>query len=357
MTEELDQDELKRLGFAVWSYKMGEQVSLMIHLGDRLGIYRHMQGAGPMTTGEVAAGTELDERLVREWLLGQAAAKLVDRHEDGRFELTPVQAAFLADEESSLSFAAGAFRGGTDPAHLDALVASFETGLGVSYEQQGTAAAAGLARMTGPWSRLALTSVILPALDGVVDKLEAGATVVDVGCGAGVTCITIGAAFPNSRCIGYDPSSIAVNMASEAAAEAGLSNVSFVSAGAEDLPDDLDADLVICFDCLHDMPFPDKAAAAIRRAIADDGTWLIKDIRSTGSFEKDRRNPLLAMFYGFSVASCLQSALSEPGGMGLGTLGLHPEVAETIVRDAGFGSFVEHDFEDAANLYYEARVS
>jgi 2-polyprenyl-3-methyl-5-hydroxy-6-metoxy-1,4-benzoquinol methylase len=357
VTDELDQDELKRLGFAVWSYKMGEQVALMIHLGDRLGIYRSLQGAGPLTTDQVAERTDLDERLVREWLLGQAAAKLVDRLDDGRYELSPVQAAFLADEEGSLSFAAGAFRGGTDPTNVDALVESFQTGLGVSYEQQGTAAAAGLARMTGPWSRLALNSVILPALDGVVDKLEAGATVVDVGCGAGVTCLTIGGAFPNSRCIGYDPSSIAVAMASDAAAEMALDNVSFVNAGAEDLPAGMGADLVICFDCLHDMPFPDEAAAAIRAAIADDGTWLIKDIRSTGSFEKDRRNPLLAMFYGFSVASCLQSALSAPGGRGLGTLGLHPEVAESLVRGAGFGSFVEHDFEDAANLYYEARVS
>jgi hypothetical protein len=89
----------------------------------------------------------------------------------------------------------------------------------------------------------------------------------------------------------------------------------------------------------------------------DDGTWLIKDIRSTGSFESDRRNPLLAMFYGFSVTSCLQSAMSEPGGMGLGTLGLHPERAEQLVREAGFASFKTHDFDDAANLYYEVRVS
>jgi len=357
VSDQLDPDELKQFGFAVWSYKMGEQVSLLIHLGDRLGLYKQMHDAGPLTTSELASATGLNERLVREWLLGQASAKLVDRHDDGRFELNPIQAAFLADEDDSLSFAAGAFRGGTEAAHLDALAESFRTGVGVTYEQQGTAAAAGLARMTGPWSRLALTSVILPALDGVVEKLEAGATVVDVGCGAGVTVATIAAAYPNSRCIGYDPSSIAVGMAQERAAEAGLDNATFVEASAEDLADELSADLVICFDCLHDMPFPDRAAAAIRAAMADDGTWLIKDIRSTGEFEKDRRNPLLALFYGFSVASCLQSAMSEPGGMALGTLGLHPERAKNLVSEAGFGSFVQHDFDDAANLYYEVRIA
>ncbi|MCP3992155.1 MAG: methyltransferase domain-containing protein [Actinomycetia bacterium] len=356
MSDHLDMKEMKRFGFALWSYKMGEQVALMIHLGDRLGAYKAMQGAGPQTSVELAAILGLNERMLREWLMGQAAARLINRHDDGRFELSPVQAAFLADEAGSISFAAGAFRGGIDPTTVDALASSFRTGIGVTYEQQGTAAAAGLARMTGPWSRLALTSAILPALDGVVEKLEAGATVIDIGCGAGVTLATIGATFPNSTCTGYDPSSSALALAREHVADAGLDNVSFVEAPAEVLPPDLDADLVICFDCLHDMPFPDRAASAIRSTIADDGTWLIKDIRSTGSFEQDSKNPLLAMFYGFSVASCLQSAMSEPGGMGLGTLGLHPQRAEELVREAGFNSFITHDLDDAANLYYEVKV-
>ncbi|MEM7325410.1 MAG: class I SAM-dependent methyltransferase, partial [Actinomycetota bacterium] len=321
------------------------------------GLYQAMSGRGPVTSQVLAEETNLDERLVREWLLGQAAANLVDRHEDGRFELTAIGAAVLADEDGSLSFAAGAFRGGTDPAHVDALAESFRTGLGVSYEQQGTAAAAGLARMTGPWSRLALTSVILPALDGVVEKLEAGAKVIDVGCGAGVTVATIAAAYPNTTCIGYDPSGVAIDLANERAAEQGLDNATFVAAPAESLPADGDADLILCFDCLHDMPRPDLATASIRSALADDGTLLVKDIRSTGDFTKDRRNPLLAMFYGFSVASCLQSALSEPGGLGLGTLGLHPTRLEELVTDAGFGSVVQHNMDDAANLYYEVRVA
>ncbi len=352
-----DPDAIKKLSFTVWTYKMGEQVALMIHLGDRLGLYRALHDAGPLTSDDVADRAELDERFVREWLLGQAAARLIDRHDDGRFELTDVQAAVLADEEGSLSFALGAFRGGSDPASIDALAEAFRSGRGVTYEQQGTAAAAGLARMTGPWSRLALTSVILPALDGVVDKLQAGATVIDVGCGGGVTATTLATAFPASRVVGYDPSSIAIEMARDRAAEAGLDNVEFVESPAADLPADGAADLILCFDCLHDMPRPDQALTAIRSSLADDGTLLVKDIRSTGDFDKDRRNPLLALFYGFSVASCLQSACSEPGGMGLGTLGLYPERMQELAADAGFGSFVQHDLDDAANLYYEVRVA
>jgi SAM-dependent methyltransferase len=353
---DIDPDALKRYSFTVWSYKQGEVVSLLIHLGDELGLYKTMAGAGPLTSAELAERTGLNERLLQEWLLGNAAANLIERVDDGVYQLSPEGVAVLADEDQSLFFSGGAFRGGFEPSIIEALIESFRTGIGVTYEQQGPRAAAGLARMTGPWSRLALTSTILPALDGVVPKLEAGGIAVDVGCGAGVTVCTIAAAYPNAQVTGYDPSATAIAQARDRAAEAGLDNATFVEGGAEDLPAGTGADLVLTFDCLHDMPRPDKAMAAIRQAIAPDGTWLIKDIRSSGDFERDRRNPMLAMFYGFSVSSCLQSAMSTPDGLGLGTLGLHPARAEEMVRAAGFSSFVTHDFEDVANLYYEVRV-
>ncbi len=355
MATELDPNAVKMFGFKVWTYKMGEQVSLMVHLGDQLDIYKTMAGRGPMTSDEVADATNLHERFVREWLFGQAAAGLID-HVDGAFELTDVQAAVLADEDDSLSFAAGAFRGGVEPQVIDRILESFQTGIGLTYEEQGPNAAAGLARMTGPWSRLALTDRVLPALDGVVAKLEAGAKVCDIGCGGGVMLSTLAAAFPNSQCVGVDPSAAAIDIARRRGQEQGLSNIEFIQSGGEDIAAGSEYDLVITFDCMHDMAFPDRTAAAIRSAIADDGTWLLKDIRSTGDFDKDMRNPLLAMFYGFSVASCLQSAMSEPGGRGLGTLGLHADAARELTTDAGFTRFEVHDLDDAANLYYEVRI-
>ena len=353
---QLDPNAVKLFSFKVWTYKMGEQVSLMIYLGDRLGLYAAMVGRGPQSSAEIAASTSLHERFVREWLLGQAAAGLIDRTPDGDFALTDVQTAVLADEHNSLVFATGAFRGGLEPAVLDRIADSFRTGIGVTYEQQGPNAAAGLARMTGPWSRLALLSTVLPALDGVVDKLKAGASVVDVGCGGGVMLTTLAKAFPEARCVGYDPSAAAIALATQRVVDMGLTNVSFVQAGGESLPAGSGFDLVSTFDCMHDMAFPGRTAAAIRRSIADDGTWLIKDIRSTGDFDRDRRNPLLPMFYGFSVTSCLQSAMSEPGGAGLGTLGLHAAAARELTEAAGFARFITHDLDDAANLYYEVRV-
>jgi hypothetical protein len=112
---------------------------------------------------------------------------------------------------------------------------------------------------------------------------------------------------------------------------------------------------VLTLDCIHDMPHPQEAITAIRRAIKPDGTWLIKDIRAALTWEENRRNPMLAMMYGTSVATCMSSALSEPGGAGLGTLGFDRQVAERMCRQAGFTQFVIHDFDDPANLYYEVK--
>ncbi len=355
-------DQIKLFGFKVWTYRMGEQVALTIHLGDLLGLYRAMAGRGPISSTDLAESLDYDERLVREWLYGQAAAglidfrgDLVDADDEHVFELTPVQAAVLADEEHSIAFAAGAFSGGPQRDVIDGIANSFRTGIGLTYEQQGPATAVAMGRMTGPWSRQALIPTILPALDGVVERLQEGIEVLDIGCGAGVSLCLIAEAFPQSRCVGFDPSESAIRLARAKAEERGLDNVDFVVATAEDIPAEPRFELVLTFDCLHDMPRPDRAAEAIGAAMTPKGTWLVKDIRSTGNFETDRRNPLLALFYGFSIETCLQSALSEPDGLGLGTLGLHAERLEALTSRAGFSTVIVHDFDDAANLYYEVR--
>jgi SAM-dependent methyltransferase len=348
-------DEVNLFAFNVWTYKQGEVVSLMIHLGDRLGLYHALDGAGPVTAGELAQKTGLHERWLLEWLRGQAAAKLLRYHEPDRFELTPAGSAVLADEESSLAFAAGAFGEPTSPEVASRLADAFRTGIGLSYQDLGPNAAHRTERMLGPWTRLALVPRILPALDGVTQKLERGAVAADVGCGAGVALLAMAKAYPRSRFAGYDPSSHAIGRARAKVAEAGLRNVELHVAGGEEVPREPTFDFVITFDCIHDMTRPREVIGAIRRSLRPDGTWLIKDIRSRPRFEENLRNPMLAMFYGFSVSACMSSALSEPGGAGLGTLGFNPDVAKRMTADAGFTRFKIHDFDDAANLYYEIR--
>ena len=352
----LDEDAVLATALTVWSYKQGEVVSLMIHLGDRLGLYRSMDGAGPLTAAELADRTSLKERWLLEWLRSQGAAQLLVTSDGEHFELTPEAASVLADEHGSLWFAAGAFSGAAAPTDvLDDLADAFRTGRGLPYDALGETTAHATARMLGPWARLALIPAILPILDGVVDKLEQGIQVADLGCGAGVAVLTMAEAFPASTFTGFDSSAHAIEKARTAATTMGLENVSFEIATSDDLPDTPTYDLVLSFDCLHDMTFPATAISDVHRALTPDGTYLIKDIRAGATWQENLKNPLLAMMYGQSVTVCMSSALSENGGAGLGTLGLHPELAEQMCREAGFTSFVQHDVGDPANLYYEVR--
>jgi len=351
----IDPDELKRYSFSVWNYKMGEMVSLMIHIGDRLGLYKALNGSGPVTAAELAEKTGLKERWLLEWLRGQAAARLLDSDDGDHFELNAVGAEVLANEDGSLAFAAGAFSGQTPPETVDKLVDAFRTGIGLSYQELGPNAAHRTERMLGPWTRQELVPNILPALDGVKGKLESGGVAADVGCGGGVALIAMATAYPNTEFHGFDPSQHAIDRCQEKVTELGLSNVKLHAAGGESLPDTATFDFLITFDCIHDMTRPADVIASIRAAMKPDGTWLIKDIRSQPDFKQNMRNPLLAMFYGFSVSACMSSALSEPDGAGLGTLGFNPEVAERMTREGGFDRFHMHDFEDPSNLYYEVR--
>jgi SAM-dependent methyltransferase len=349
-------DEIRLFAFQVWSYKQGELVSLLIHLGSRLGLFPALWDAGPVSPRQLADKTGLDERWVTEWLRAMGAAKLLDWHEDDRFELSAAGAAVLADEDDSLFYAAGAFGRPADATFVDDLAGAFSTGVGFPFDRQGPEGAHRTERMLGPWTRLALVPRILPALDGVVGKLEQGGRVADVGCGAGVAIVAIGRAFPKAEVHGYDISKHAVERAKELIDEGGVGdNVTVHHSGARSLPEEPTFDLVLTLDCLHDMTRPAETFAAIRRAIQPDGTWLIKDIRCAPSARDNLVNPMAAMMYGFSITSCISSALSEPDGAGLGTLGLHPELVEEMSRTAGFSRFTVHDFDEPANLYYEVR--
>ncbi len=319
LPDSVDPDEVAKFAFRVWSYKQGEMVSLLIHLGDRLGLYRVLEGAGTLTAEDLARRTGLHPRWLREWLRGNAAADLLASEDGERFELTAVGGMVLTREQDSLQFAAGAFGPPLDPALVDELADAFRTGSGLPYDRQGPAGVHVTERMLGPWARLSLVPKIVPALEGVHDRLAAGTLVADVGCGAGVALTALAETYPRSTFHGYELSRLAVERARTRVLEAGLTNVEIINRRAEELPDGDDYSLVLTFDCLHDMTRPDAAAAAIRTALADDGTWLVKEIRCDDTWVGNRRNPMLAMFLGFSITSCMSSALSEPGGAGLGT--------------------------------------
>ena len=352
----IDVEKAKKTAEQIFGLLGGALVSAMIYLGDRLGLYQALNGAGAVSSEELARQTGLHERWIREWLQGQAAAKILDYRGDGLFSLSPETALVLADEDSPFYLAGGFCALPQQMAVLNLLPESFKTGRGLTYDQLGPEVNRGVERLLAPWFRTQLVPVALPKLDGVVAKLEAGAKVADVGCGSGVALVEMAKAYPRSSFHGYDIAKIPLVSARKNAQQAGIQNVEFHDASVDPLPGDASHDLITTFDCLHDMTRPDLVMQAIRKAIRPDGAWLIADVHGQATFEQNlTENPLAPVMYGFSVLCCMSSALSEPGGLGLGTLGFPEPVARRMTAEAGFTRFVTHDFDNPINAYYEVR--
>jgi 2-polyprenyl-3-methyl-5-hydroxy-6-metoxy-1,4-benzoquinol methylase len=356
-TREPDVEKTLDLMKHVYGFLEGWTVSAMVWVGDALGLYAAMRDAGGLTAPALAARTGLHERWLLEWLRGQAAAGLVDHVGDERFALSPEQAAVLADEQGSVFFSAGSFSGMPDRAEmLRRLPESFRTGIGFPFDAHGTGGAQLVERMFAPWFRHMLVPVVLGGIDGLVPRLQAGAKAADVGCGAGVALVTMAKDFPASEFHGYDISKLALARAETHKREAGVENLEFHDVAGEALPADASFDLVTAFDCIHDMTHPAEVIAAVRRALRDDGLFLLADIKSYPTLEENiERNPMVAMMYASSVLSCMASATSEPGGAGLGTLGFHTDLAREMAGGAGFTRFEVRDFGHPVNLYYEIR--
>ncbi|HET6952226.1 MAG TPA: class I SAM-dependent methyltransferase [Acidimicrobiales bacterium] len=359
-TEPPSDEQVALFAYQVVTQMSGAVTAGMIHLGDRLGLYRALAAAGtPLTTGALAEATGLVERWVREWAYNQAAAGLLTAEPAGdgeRFALAPAAVPVLVDEDADMCLLGMFHSLPQTMAMLTALPESFRTGLGHDYDSHGPEAAHGIERSFGPWMRRHLVPDVLPLLDGVVERLRAGGAVADIGCGTGGAVLLMAEAFPASTVTGYDISQHALDRADERRAASGLANVAFHDPRRHPVPGDGSLALVLTFDCVHDMTDPAGVMRTIRRALAEDGTWLLVDIKARDTFaENVERNPVAAMMYGTSVLSCMASALSEPGGAGLGTLGLSAARAEAMAREAGFTRFRPLDVDHVINAFYEIR--
>jgi 2-polyprenyl-3-methyl-5-hydroxy-6-metoxy-1,4-benzoquinol methylase len=360
MRAAVDPDALKMFSFQLFTKLEGAVTSGMIHLGDQLGIYTAMRELDrPSTTGEIADATGLDERWVREWAYNQAAARMIRVETvDGaeRFSLSPEAAAVLASPEHP-AYGMGMFhRLPQTMGALEHMPESFRTGLGHDYDSHGPQGAVGIERSFEPWNRANLLPVVLPALDGVVERLEAGAHLADVGCGAGSAVLLMAEAFPRSSFVGYDISQYALGRADAKLEASGLGNARFVDPRHEPLPNDHSLDVVTTFDCVHDMTHPQEMIHAIRAALRPDGVWLLVDIKALDTFEQNAaKNPMASLMYGISVLSCMSSALSHEHGAGLGTLGLPESKAREMAAAAGFSRFRRLDVDHSVNAFYEIR--
>lgn len=358
---DLDPNLLKMYSFLVFSKLEGAVTAGMIHLGDRLGLYQSLSSfSHPVTSDELAASLQLHPRWVQEWIHNQASARLIEVSIDEQgietYSMTPEAIVVLADELHP-AFGMGMFhRLPQTMSGLTALPESFRTGIGLDYDSHGPEGAVGIERSFEPWSRSYLLPVVLPALDGAVSRLEGGALVADIGCGAGGAALRMAQAFPKSSVTGYDISRYALDRALEKKSIDETTNVHFVDPRVSPLPGDESLDLVTAFDCIHDMTHPQDVMAAIRGSLKPDGIWLLVDIKALDTFgENMAKNPMASLMYGISVMSCMSSAMSTVGGAGLGTLGLPESKAREMASAAGFSRFRKLDIEHSLNAFYEVR--
>ncbi|MGI9551091.1 MAG: class I SAM-dependent methyltransferase [Aurantibacter sp.] len=325
----------------------------LIIMGDRLGLYKALETYGPMGSLQLADSTGTGERYVREWLAAMAASGYVTYNADTeQFHLTPEQAMVFSNENSPVLMT-GAYYAISSMYHdQEIMEKAFKSGEGVSWGDHHSCLFCGTEKFFRPSYSTNLVSSWLPALDGVVEKLEKGGKVADVGCGHGASTMIMAKAFPNSEFIGYDFHEGSVKHAAAEAEKAGLGNISFHVATAKDFPG-TGYDLVAFFDCLHDMGDPVGACKHVVKALKPNGTCLMVEPFANDTLAENM-NPVGRAFYSFSTVLCTPSSLSQEVGLALGAQAGEKRLRDVAIQ-GGFKRF-RRATETPFNLILEAQL-
>lgn len=324
----------------------------MVVIGEKLGLYKAL-AAGPMSSAELAAKTQTDERYVREWLASQAAGGYVTYDDETKkFSLSEEQAFALAKEDSP-AYLPGAFELALGSlAAVPRIADSFRSGAGMGWHEHDDGVFHGCEKFFRPGYAANLVSSWIPALHDVKEKLEAGARVADVGCGKGASTLLMAKAFPKSSFFGFDYHDKSIEAARDSAKREGVADrVTFDVAKAKEYPG-MGYDFVAVFDCLHDMGDPIGAAAHVRQSLSKDGTWMIVEPFANDEL-KDNLNPVGRVYYSFSTLLCTPCSRSQEVGLCLGAQAGEPRIRQ-VVTSAGFTRF-RRAAETPFNIVYEAR--
>jgi 2-polyprenyl-3-methyl-5-hydroxy-6-metoxy-1,4-benzoquinol methylase len=325
----------------------------LVMIGDKLGLYRAMADGESVTPAQLADKTDCRERYIREWLSQQAASGYIEYDPaTATFRLPPEQAMALTDEDSP-AFIPGAFQ------LLAAVVKDepqiterFRSGEGFGWHEHHEDLFEGTERFFRPGYLASLVDSWLPALEGVADKLSAGARVADIGCGHGASTILMAQAFPASVFVGSDYHEQSIEAARAAAERSGVTDrVSFEVASAKDFGGG-PFDLVCVFDALHDMGDPVGAARHVREQLAEDGTWMVVEPLAGDALEENL-NPIGRIFYGASTMLCTPASLSQDVGLALGAQAGEERLTE-VLNEGGFAR-VRRAAETPFNIVLEAR--
>jgi len=325
----------------------------LVVIGDKLGLYRAMAEAGPVTSSELAKRAGASERYVREWLAANAASGYVNYDASaGRYSLSAEQSFALA-EEGSPAFLLGAFQAATAALKAEPKIAeAFRTGSGLGWHEHDPALFQGVERFFRPGYVANLVTAWIPSLDGVETKLRKGARVADVGCGHGASTILMAQAYQRSTFTGFDYHEASIKRAREAADEAGVAErVNFEVASAKNYPGS-DYDFIAFFDCLHDMGDPVGAASYVRKTLAPDGVLMIVEPYANDRVEENL-NPVGRLYYSASTLICTPASLSQEVGLALGAQAGEARMREVVTK-GGFTRF-RRASETPFNLVFEAR--
>ena len=349
----VDGDKLMQFVFRAVDEVGATLNSALVVLGDKLGLYRALAGAGPLAPAELAERTGTAERYVREWLNAQAAGGYVDYDPDtGRYTLPPEQTVALTDPDSP-AYLPGFFQIAIGSV-LDSprIIEAARTGAGLGWHEHVTDVFDGCERFFRPGYNASLVSAWLPALDGVVAKLEGGAQVADVGCGHGSSTILMAQAYPNSSFTGSDYHQGSIETARRRAEAAGVADRVRFEVGPASAYTGTGYDLVTMFDCLHDMGDPVGAARHVHGTLKPDGTWMIVEPRA-GDRVEDNLNPVGRAYYAFSTLLCTPASLSQDVGLALGAQAGAARIGD-VAAAGGFSRF-RQAAETPFNLVFEAR--
>jgi len=307
----------------------------LVLLGDELGLYKAMGDSQPVSAAELAGATGTHARYVREWLCAMAAGGYVAYERDtDRFTLPPEQALALAQDDSP-AFIPGAFQVIASMLRDEPKIReAFRSGKGVGWHEHDQLLFEGTERFFRPNYNAHLVTEWLPALDGVVPKLQRGGSVADIGCGHGASTILMAQSFPDSRFVGFDYHAPSIDWARRAARRAGVQDrVRFEVASSKQYPGN-DYDLVTFFDCLHDMGDPVGASRHVRQSLQPDGTWMIVEPFAHDHLHENL-NPIGRVFYCASTMICTPASLSQEVGLGLGAQAGEGRL-RAVVNDGGF---------------------
>ncbi|QDM39953.1 class I SAM-dependent methyltransferase [Altererythrobacter sp. TH136] len=347
MNEGIDETLLNELVGKVIGDVAGALSMFMAYLGDQAGVFKALDGAGQMSVGQLAEKTGLNAKYLHEWLGSVCGAGYVTHHpQDETFSITPEQA-LVFTREGQPACMQGFFQLVVSQfAEHEKATETFISGQGRPWSDHPACLFCGTDRFFRPGYQANLIDNWIPALDGVEEKLRSGAKIADIGCGHGSSTILLAQAFPNSTIRGIDYHAPSIEEARKKAAEAGVTNVEFEVAKAQDFSGE-GYDFACIFDALHDMGDPVGAARHIRETLAPDGTFMLVEPLA-GDTMADNMHPLGQIFYAASCTICTPNSLSQEVGLGLGAQAGEKRLTK-VCHEAGFKN-VRRVAETATNM-------